>query len=147
MAKICTFFGHRNAPDSLSFSLEQEVLRLINDEDVDTFYIGQHGNFDRMATAVVLKLKKTHPQLQLYKILAYLPVERDIQDNTHIDTILPEGIELGLPKFAISRRNQWMVEKADWLISYVCFFSGGAFEALKLAERKHKNIINLKFPD
>lgn len=147
MAKICTFFGHRIAPDSLSSPLEQEVLRLIVNENVDTFYIGKQGNFDLMASKAVLKLNKIYPHLKLYQILAYLPVKNNMHKDSCIDTIYPEGIEFGLPRFAIKRRNQWMIEQTDWLISFVCCSSGGAYEALKLANRMHKNVINLKLPD
>ncbi|MCI8418964.1 MAG: hypothetical protein HFF79_00435 [Oscillospiraceae bacterium] len=45
------------------------------------------------------------------------------------------------PRFAILRRNQWMVEAADVLISGVLYDWGGAAKTLDHARKKRKVII------
>ena len=45
------------------------------------------------------------------------------------------------PRFAISKRNQWMVEAADIVVAYVLHNWGGAAMTLQHAKRKKKEII------
>lgn len=54
----CTFFGHRDCPSSIRGVLSAEIERLITEKDVDTFYVGTQGNFDRMAYAALVELHK-----------------------------------------------------------------------------------------
>ncbi len=42
------------------------------------------------------------------------------------DTIYPEGLEVVPPKFAVSKRNAWMLERCEYVITYVKFNFGGA---------------------
>ena len=44
----CTFFGHRDCPSSIRGVLTAEIEQLISHHQVSTFYVGTHGNFDRM---------------------------------------------------------------------------------------------------
>ena len=67
--------------------------------------------------------------------------EFDIPDYS--ETIYPEGLESALPRFTISKRNQWMVEKADIVVTYVKYSTGGAAQAKKQAERKGKTIVDI----
>ena len=46
-------------------------------------------------------------------------------------------------KFAILKRNEWMVEQANLVIAYVKYSWGGAAKALEYAKRKKKRIINI----
>ena len=46
-------------------------------------------------------------------------------------------------KFAISYRNKYMVETADYVIAYVSRAFGGAYMTYRHAKRKGKEIFNL----
>lgn len=59
--------------------------------------------------------------------------------NTFDDTLYPE-IEKVPPKFAIIKRNEWMIDKSDFLIAYVEHNWGGAYRTLEYAKRKKKNV-------
>ena len=59
------------------------------------------------------------------------------------DYSLYPPIEATPPKFAISKRNEWIVDKADLIIEYVSHNYGGAYRSLLYAKRKNKTIINL----
>ena len=89
--KACTFFGHRECPDSIKGRLCEEIERLISHHYVDTFYIGTQGNFDRMAYSVLVELRDKHPGIKVCHVLAYMPklsvvtADRSVLD----DTILP----------------------------------------------------------
>ena len=105
MAK-CTFFGHRDSPSSIRGVLSAEIERLINEKDVNTFYVGTQGNFDRMAYAVMKELQQWYSNIKVYRVLAYMPKPGD---NDTADTIVPEGVENAHPRYAIVHRNNWMV--------------------------------------
>lgn len=49
----------------------------------------------------------------------------------------------GVPRrFAISKRNEFMVEHADIVVAYVTHDWGGAAKMLEFARRRKKEIIN-----
>ena len=47
------------------------------------------------------------------------------------------------PKLAITKRNEWMAEQADLVLCYIERENGGAYKAVKFAEKLGKEIINL----
>lgn len=51
---VCAFFGHRDYPFSIKPILEEEIEKLILVADVDTFFVGNKGMFDR-TTHIALK--------------------------------------------------------------------------------------------
>ena len=44
---------------------------------------------------------------------------------------------------AISKRNEWMVDRADLIIAYIEHDYGGAYKTIRYAQRKNKSIIYL----
>ena len=140
----CTFFGHRNSPETVQDPLKKTIVDLIENCFVNTFYVGTQGNFDRFALRVLREVKKQYPWIVLRSVLAYMPGEKKESIRYNIETtILPEGIELIHPKFAISWRNRWMVDNSEYVICYVVKESGGAAQFAALARRKKKHVINL----
>ena len=68
----CTFFGHKDTPDEVKDKLRQTIITLIEEKGVTNFYIGNHGNFDRMVLSVLKELSKLYPQIRYSVVLAYL---------------------------------------------------------------------------
>ena len=56
--KSCFFIGHRDAPETVFATLINTLEKLILEENVGFFYVGQYGNFDRLAALAVKQLKK-----------------------------------------------------------------------------------------
>ena len=137
----CTFFGHRDCPSSIRGVLSAEIERLITEKDVDTFYVGTHGNFDRMAYTALVDLRKRYLHIKIYRVLAYLPKPGD---NDTADTIVPEGIENAHPRYAIVHRNNWMIDHSDYVIAYVTHTFGGAYQAVERAKKKGKILIQIR---
>ncbi len=139
----CTFFGHRDCPGNVKERLYEEIERLISHRHVDTFYVGTQGVFDRMAYVVLVELRQRYSHIKVYRVLAYLPRLSDIaKDRSVLDnTILPEGIEKVHPRYAIVHRNNWMIERSDYVIAYVTHNFGGAYQAVERAKKLHKTII------
>ena len=59
------------------------------------------------------------------------------------DTLYPEGLELSHPKFALDRRNRWMIDAAEYCICYVNHDWGGAYKFVSFAKSKGLQIQNL----
>ena len=148
MNKICAFFGHRNTP--LSFELETKLEKLVRNliyDGVYEFWCCNEGTFDLLSRIVMLRLKQEKPYIQLCYVSAYNPdkfpklkrqsIEKDFE------IIYANEIANGHPKFAITRRNKFIVQNADILITYIKNNSGGAYNAIKLAQKHSKKIIPL----
>ena len=137
---ICTFFGHHDCPEAIKPKLREVLIDLVENHSVTLFYVGNKGAFDRMVRAVLRDLKREYPGIDYAVVLERLPLKPDGDGN---DTMLPEGIETVPPRFAISWRNKWMLDRADFVVTYVTHGWGGAAQTLQYARRKHKRIINL----
>ncbi|MBQ6824291.1 MAG: hypothetical protein IJP27_06545 [Clostridia bacterium] len=134
---VCVFFGHRDAPEELKPRLRQAVVTLIKEQGVRQFYVGHQGRFDGMVQAVLKELSAEYP-IEYGVVLAYLPKEGD---PTIEHSVVWEGLEEVPPRYAIDRRNRWMVERCDYLIGYQRKSFGGAATFIALAMRKKKNVI------
>ena len=141
----CTFFGHRDCPDSLKPKLLSVVIDLITNHGVDMFYVGNQGAFDRLVRGVLKEITQEYPPVQYAVVLAYMPSARSAPTDTS-DTMLPEGIELVHPRYAISWRNNWMLQQSDFVVAYVTHSWGGAAQYVQKANRSGKTVINLFDP-
>ena len=140
----CTFFGHRNTPDGAEVPLRKVIAALIEHHGADIFYVGHQGKFDYMVRRVLKEVKRIYPHITYFVVLAYMPGVRNVVDMTdYSDTIYPDGLENTPPKFAVVKRNRWLVEHSDTVITYVDHTSGGAAQFKELAEKKGKWVINL----
>ena len=52
----CTFFGHSDTPFSVEEKLKSVLIDLIQTKEVRRFYVGNHGNFDKIARKVLREL-------------------------------------------------------------------------------------------
>ena len=138
---ICTFFGHRDAPQQLTLLLKTTIENLIVRQNLSLFYVGRQGNFDAMAARSLSELSERYA-ICYYVVLPYLPRQNDpLATEDH--TIFPEGFELFPPRYAIDRANRWMLDKSDYVVTYVSHPTGGAAHYKELAERKGKTVIEL----
>lgn len=136
---IVTFCGHREVPEPeiVSAWLHETVEGLIN-EGTDRFYLGGYGRFDALAAAVVREQKERHPEIRSVLVLPYL--DREYDADRYDETLYPP-LESTPRRFAISKRNEYMIDGADCVIAYVVHDFGGAYNSLCYAQRKHKRIV------
>ena len=59
------------------------------------------------------------------------------------DTIVPDGLEKVPPRYAIFKRNEWMLNKADVVVTFVQFHFGGAGTFKEKAQKSGKIVIEL----
>lgn len=119
------------------------IERLITEDQVDIFYVGNNGNFDRMVNVTLQQLKKKYPQISHFIVLAYINGKKRYEFEEETKTIYPDGLETVPQRFAISHRNKWMVNHSDYVIGYIRRSWGGAAQFFRMAERKGKTAINL----
>ena len=140
----CSFFGHREVYDDIGEILKSTITDLIKTKNVDVFYVGNQWKFDHMVIKVLKELKECYRDIKCYEVLAYMPKQKGEFDSENLDTIYPNVLEKTLPKYAIIKRNEWMVENSEYVITYVRYSFGGAVKFKDFAEKKNKKVINIK---
>ena len=123
--KTCCFFGHREVTHNIREKLTAIIKKLITEDGVTEFYVGNQGQFDRMVYSVLKELKSKYPQIKYTVVLAYMPDEH-IKDVYGNDTLFPDGLENVPKKFAISKRNDWMIQQSGIAVCYGYKITGGA---------------------
>ena len=148
---IVTFCGHRNLSDNtigerLINTITKLFLKATTDNLPISFYCGGYGEFDYLAENTVDKVRNNFPNTRCEKlfITPYITQSyqwRNKQMKQRFDDIIYPPIENVPYKYAIIRRNEWMIDAADFVIAYVKYSWGGASRSLEYAKRKNKNII------
>ena len=139
----CTFFGHHECPDSIKSQLKEVLIDLVTNHHVNMFYVGNQGQFDAIVRNVLRELKKEYSQIDYAVVLAYMPGKQTEYDY-YSDTMLPEGIESVHPRYAISWRNNWMLQQSDYVVSYITRTWGGATKFVMKAVSQGKLVINIQ---
>ena len=134
-----TFCGHSQVENSRDVT---DWLLIITQKLIEqggkTFYLGGYGEFDSLAASVLREKKKLYPQIELILVLPYLHTSKEILE--YDDTIYPP-LESVHPRYAISKRNQWMVDISDVVVAYVLHSWGGAATTMRYAKHKNKKLI------
>ena len=136
-----TFCGHGKI--KYDIDAEKKLLFVIEDliiKGATEFLFGGYGNFDILCAKVVKNLKNKYPYIKLTLVIAYL--NRKYNLDFYDETVYPP-IENTPLRFAILKRNQWMVQNANVIVAYVQHEWGGAAKTLLFAKRKKKIIINI----
>ena len=141
----CTFFGHselhfENPCEKLAIILNE----LISQYEVDTFYVGNQGDFDRIVLEELRKLKSIFPHIKYSVVLAYHPSVNKYSDFLKTDeTVFPEELEGISPRYSIAKRNEWMLTKSQYAVVFVKYPTGGADKYKRKAESKGLTVINI----
>ena len=134
-----TFCGHKEVADR---DAVEQWLRLVCSDLIahgaDEFYLGGYGGFDFLCASVLRELKKTNSQIRLILVLPYL--NSSMITDGYDETLYPP-LESVPRRFAISRRNEWMVRECDTIVAYVTHGWGGAAKTLEYARRKNKAVL------
>lgn len=139
-----TFCGHADFCGNESF--EEKIISVLREKMPDEIFLGGYGAFDGFAYNCAQKYKKSEaPSLRICLITPYLDAEhkKGLARDVEYDEIIYPPLENVPPRFAISRRNEWMVDNADCLIAFVERSFGGAYKTLKYAEKRKREIINI----
>ena len=139
---IISFFGHANfSCDEQFFNETVSTLKeIIGDIQVE-FFVGYYGNFETFGIRCAKEIKKHNQNAKITFVTPYLKNDLQIQD--YIDEVVYPEIESVPPKFAIIKRNEWVIDKSDLIIFYMEFTSKKTYDFYLYAKKKNKNVINL----
>lgn len=158
--KICAVSGHRpeklpwgdDATDSRCVALKQlmkETLRTLCDQGYDTFLCGMARGVDQYFAEIILELKEEYP-LSLEAIIPcksqpdgwredvrreYLKMLARCDKVTYVQEKYSEGCML--------RRNRFMVEHTDLLLTVFDGSRGGTAATVRYAESRGVEILPL----
>ena len=140
--KTCCFFGHREVTHNIRDKLTAVIEKMITVDSVTEFYVGHQGQFDSMVYSVLKELKAKYSRIRYTVVLAYMP-DTHIKELYGEDTLFPDGMENVPKKFAISKRNDWMIQQSGFAVCYVHKITGGAAKFREKAEKKELRIIEV----
>ena len=140
-------FGHRDFDKHLLLDKYLPIVlrKIIESKDFVEVFVGRNGEFDIYAASVFKRLQRDvgRESCEIICVLPYTYKDIDLFARYYDSVIIPECLSDAYPSSAITKRNKWMVENSDLIICYVENKCGGAYTALKYAERLGKRIINL----
>ena len=162
MGKTCAFLGNNydkflninlghHTPPNLKARIREEVINLIENEDVDTFLVGEKGGYEIDAYDVVLKVQQEYPHIHIYLVISQMTDlhEMGVRDGAQVierrgfdDFILPPKCELGYKRLCLVYRNRYIIENTNFIIAYnkrEC----KAYEFCKAAKGKGVKVIEL----
>ena len=144
---IITFLGHRSLiyNDMLFQRLQETIMEHLIPNEKTLFYCGGYGDFDHLSVKACREVQKKEVNCEIVFVTPYMILSKQVgkTDIALYDSVLYPPLEKVPPKFAISRRNEWMIDQADLIIAYVTYSHGGAYTGMKYAKRKQKRVINL----
>lgn len=136
-----TFCGHSQVANANAVAAAlADIIEKLIDEGADEFLLGGYGEFDTMAAIAVRNAKKNHSGIHSALVIPY--IDRDYEPALYDNSMYPP-LETVPRRFAISKRNEWMVSNSDVVVACIQHSWGGAATTLKYAERKMKRIISI----
>ena len=141
------FFGHRRIYNIRE--IEEKLVPILNEliltKEYVEFYIGRNGDFDEFVASVIKRVQKQLDRDNNVMILTLPYTVKDIEyyEDYYDEIVIPDAIGGAHPKAAITLRNRWMAETCDLVICYIEREEGGAYAAVKYAEKLGKNSINI----
>lgn len=144
--RVC-LFGHRDQNDLQRVGewLTWIIRELLRTKPYTEFLIGRSGEFDEYAASVIFGVLKEEglERGAVTLVLPYTVADLAYCEMYYDGVLVPDCLAGVHPKAAITRRNRWMIEEADLVIVNVERGQGGAFTAMKYAEKQKKELINL----
>ncbi|MBQ4641043.1 MAG: hypothetical protein IJB47_00295 [Oscillospiraceae bacterium] len=145
------FFGHRYVDNIIKVEnlLEEQIRRLIDENEYVDFLVGRNGDFDQCVSSSVLRVRKNHRDgnsalvlVLPYPTAEYLNNENYFHDY-YTDIEISYVASVAHPKSAIQIRNREMVDRADLIIYYIEHEKGGEWQTVDYAMKQGKAVINL----
>ena len=147
---IITFAGHAivSSQGEVKEIVKKQIRNIIINVNSVSCYLGGYGDFDEICARACRELKQELGNIELVYVSPYMSLSeqakiKEMQTSRLYDASIYPPIENTPPRFAISKRNEWMMTNADLIIVYVNHNYGGAYQSLQVAKRKKKEIINI----
>ena len=151
--RTCCFTGHRimKITPELKQRLREAIVDVVN-QGVTEFYNGGAIGWDMLCAEMVMDLKAEYPDVTLHMLLP-CPSEEQIKgwnesQITRYEKILnvADSITVVSEHYTIDcmkRRNERLVELADYCICYCMNPRSGTGQTVRIAKEKGIDIINM----
>lgn len=130
--KACVFTGHRSLEKDFSPRKLKKAIKNLLEKGVDTFFNGMAMGFDLLAAEYVLGFKKQYPALRLIACVPCYGQEKYFSetDQKRYAKVLSKADETVILseryfKGCMQKRDRYMADRADVMISYCCKSEGG----------------------
>lgn len=140
-----TFCGHKTIDEQEKvFSQLTKIINEIIKNNCQNynivFYCGGYGDFDNLSEKAIEYVRKNSgvnctktfvtPYLNINKV-KHSYIEK-------YDDIIYPALENVPLKYAILKRNEWMIKNSNLVIAYVKYTWGGAYKTLSFARKNKK---------
>ena len=141
----------RRPKPELKEKIKAQIINLIENENVDTFLVGEIGGYEEDAYDTVLEVFKNYPDIHITLVVSKTSELHDIGiDGSGIihqrrfchDWIYPYKSAVGYKRWCIVHRNRFIIENTDFIIAYN-EYKGRAYEFCKQAKNKGVTVIEL----
>lgn len=136
----CTFIGHSSCDPQIKTKLYSTIEKLIKEHNVTTFFVGTHGDFDYYAYMALCELEKIY-DIEILVVLSRLDKAPFYCDTSK--TIFPDMVAKSPFKYAIIKRNQYMISRSQFMICYINNTFTNTYTFVKLALNKKLQLINI----
>ena len=148
---VISFLGHSSLYNcnDLFERVKKGITENISVDDNVVFLCCGYGDFDDLCARVCRLIKEERENCEIVFVTPYIIVgqQEKIKNRMSLelyDSIVYPPLEKTPLKFAISKRNEWMIDQSDFVIAYVEHSFGGAYQSLNYARRKKKQIVQLQ---
>lgn len=142
-----SLFGHREIDDLRRLEdLLYPILKELMDTDAYiNFLIGRNGEFDEYVASMIKRAQKEvgRKNSDITLVLPYRVADLEYYEKYYDDVLIPDSVHGAHPKSAITLKNRWMIEHSDLVLVYVERKKGGAYAAMKYAQKWNKRVFNL----
>ncbi|MBR1605142.1 MAG: hypothetical protein IJ660_03440 [Alphaproteobacteria bacterium] len=144
MGKTCAFLGNDyglGQPIGLMDKVVKQIRRLITDEGVDTFLVGEKGSYEIDTYHTIINLKnKEFPDIHIILVIANM---QDLNNHTeYFDEFYYPPEAENAKRWCISKRNNWIADNTDFVIAYNKY-QGRAYGFCKRAQNQGATVIEL----
>lgn len=147
---IISFAGHAFvcSNSKVKETVKEQIKNNIDLNEKVVFYLGGYGEFDEICALACRELKQEYNNIELIYVTPYFGLSeqlkiKEMQKYGYCDMSIYPPIEKTPPRYAILKRNEWVVKNSDIIIVYINHFYGGAYKSFQAAKRKGKKIINI----
>lgn len=149
-----SFFGHRQIENAIVIEskLEKLIVSLLRENTYVEFLVGRDGEFDLLVASVIRRCKRQirNDNSSLVWVMPY--PKADFLDNEENYRNYYDEIEVCANaqehhyKSAFHVRNSEMIDRSNLIVCCIQHSSGGAWKAMKYAQKQGKDIVNLNDP-
>lgn len=146
-----SFFGHREIENGFEVErrLEEIITDLIRSKEYIEFLIGRDGEFDLLASSVIKRCIKKYGRDNTSFVLVLPYLRADYRDNEAAFLDYYDEVEICEEaarahfKAAIEIRNRCMADRSDLVVCCVQRKKGGAYQAVRYAEKVGREVWNV----